>query len=269
MRYFGVEASRRKVPEVEAEIGLVVECAESGFCGAVVGFEHGAVTLEDRFGKLRHFPLEPAAFLLDGQVTTLVMPRREKTAKRMISKSGSVMAPRQRAQVARAGRIWVEGVHDAELVEKIWGHDLRAEAIVVEPMHGADRLAVLVEQFEPGPRRRLGILLDHLVPGSKEARLASTLESLRGVAGEHVLIAGHPYVDVWAAVKPERAGLRAWPEVPKGQPWKEGVCQALGADVDTFWPRLLSRVDSYHDLQTPLVNAVERLIDHVMEAGRG
>ncbi|HZM76045.1 MAG TPA: DUF3097 family protein [Candidatus Limnocylindrales bacterium] len=270
MRYFGVEGRRDggrgkgKVPEVEAEIGLVVECAVSGFCGAVVGFEHGAVALEDRFGKVRHFPLEPAAFLLDGQVTTLIKPGKENAARRLISKSGSVLAPAQRAQVAKASRIWVEGVHDAELVEKIWGHDLRAEAIVVEPMHGADGLAALLAEFEPGPGRRLGILLDHLVAGSKEARLASTVDS------EHVLIAGHPYVDVWAAVKPERVGLRAWPEVPKGLrdggSWKEGVCEALGVDLDSFWPRLLSRVDSYHDVQTPLVNAVERLIDHVTEA---
>jgi hypothetical protein len=237
-------------------MGLVVECAESGFCGAVVGFEHGAVTLEDRFGKLRNFPLEPAAFLLDGEVTTLVRPAKQGT-KRLISKSGSVMAPTRRAQVARASRIWVEGVHDAELVEKIWGHDLRAEAIVVEPMHGADALAAAVSGFAPGPGRRLGILLDHLVAGSKESRLASTVDS------EHVLIAGHPYVDVWAAVKPERVGLRAWPSVPKGRPWKQGVCAVLGTDADSFWPSLLSRVDSYHDVQTPLVNAVERLIDHV------
>jgi DUF3097 family protein len=250
---------RYRVPEIEAEIGMVVECAQSGFCGAVVGFEHGAVTLADRFGKLRNFPLEPAAFLLDGQVTTLVRPAKSEK-RRLVSKSGSLVAPQQRAQIAKASRIWVEGVHDAELVEKIWGHDLRAEAIVVEPMHGADGLAALVAEFGPGPGRRLGILLDHLVSGTKEARLASTVDS------EHVLIAGHPYVDVWAAVKPEKAGLRAWPEVPKGRPWKEGVCAALGADLDSFWPRLLSRVDSYHDVQTPLVNAVERLIDHVTEA---
>jgi Protein of unknown function (DUF3097) len=254
---------RYRVPEIEAEIGMVVECAQSGFCGAVVGFERGTVTLEDRFGKLRTFPLEPAAFLLDGQVTTLVRPV-GRTVKRLTSKSGSVLAPRRRAQVAKASRIWVEGVHDAELVEKIWGHDLRAEAIVVEPMHGADGLAALVAQFGPGPARRLGILLDHLVSGSKEARLAATVDS------KHVLIAGHPYVDVWAAVKPGCVGLRGWPEVPKGRPWKDGVCAALGVgDPAEFWPRLLSRVDSYHDVQTPLVNAVERLLDHVTEAEGG
>ncbi|WP_117215535.1 DUF3097 family protein [Allorhizocola rhizosphaerae] len=238
---------------VEAEFGMVVECAESGYCGAIVGYEHGAVALEDRFGKVRYFPLAPAAFLVDGEIATLVRP----TAKqqRLVSKSGSVLAPRQRAQVAKASRIWVEGTHDAELIEKVWGHDLRAEAIVVEPMHGADNLVALIEEFEPGSRRRLGILLDHLVAGSKETRLASEVDSA------HVLIAGHPFVDVWAAVKPAKLGLRAWPEVPRGIPWKEGVSRALGRD--DLWQTVLSRVDSYHDLETPLVNAVERLIDHV------
>src|SRR5689334_21678464 len=75
---------RRVVPEVDAEPDLVVEDAESGFCGAVVGFESGvgfgtmgggyAVVLEDRFGKRRNFPLLPAAFLLDGEPVTLRRP---------------------------------------------------------------------------------------------------------------------------------------------------------------------------------------------------
>ncbi|WP_203911067.1 DUF3097 family protein [Rhizocola hellebori] len=247
---------RRVIPVVEAEHGLVVECADSGFCGAVVGFSHGAVTLEDRHGKLRHFPLEPAAFLVDGEIATLVRPAVKRT--RAVTASGSVAAGPQRAKVAKASRIWVEGLHDATLIEKIWGDDLRGEAIVVEPMHGADDLAALVQGFEPGPQRRLGVLLDHLVAGSKETRLASTVDSA------HVLIAGHPYIDVWQAVKPQRLGIAAWPVVPPGQPWKQGICAALGvSDTDSFWPRLLSRVDSYRDLETPLVNSVERLIDFV------
>jgi hypothetical protein len=248
---------RRQIPVVEAEIGLVVECAESGFCGAVVGFEHGAVQLEDRHGKVRHFPLEPAAFLVEGEVATLVRPAATQGKPRRTA-SGSIAVGKQRAKVARASRIWVEGLHDAALIEKIWGDDLRAEAIVVEPMHGADSLAALIADFQPGTGRRLGVLLDHLVAGSKETLLASTVDS------EHVLIAGHPYVDVWEAVKPARVGIAAWPAIPPGRPWKEGVCAALGAgDPAEFWPRLLSRVDSYRDLETPLVNSVERLIDFV------
>ena len=54
-----------------------------------------------------------------------------------------------KAHVARASRIWVEGVHDAELVERVWGDDLRIEGIVVERLDGADHLADEVRAFGP------------------------------------------------------------------------------------------------------------------------
>ena len=77
---------------------------------------------------------------------------------------------------------------------------------------------------------------------------------------------GHPYVDVWAAVKPSVIGLRAWPEVPKGENWKDGVCRRIGvSDPRAFWKKLLGSVNSYADLEPPLVGAVERLIDFVTE----
>ena len=49
--------SQREVPKVAAERGLVVEDFEGRFCGAIVAIEAGLVTLEDRFGKRRVFPL--------------------------------------------------------------------------------------------------------------------------------------------------------------------------------------------------------------------
>ena len=52
--------------------------------------------------------------------------------------------------MARASRILVEGVHDAELVEKVWGDDLRVEGVVVERLDGMDHLAAVVA-FRPGP----------------------------------------------------------------------------------------------------------------------
>jgi hypothetical protein len=250
---------RKVIPEVDAERDLVVEDAGSGFCGAVVGFELGAVVLEDRHGRRRNFPLEPAAFLLDGQVVTLRKPAAAAAPKaRRVTASGSVAVDGVRAQVARASRIWVEGVHDAALVERIWGDDLRIEGVVVEPLDGIDELAAEVRDFGPGERRKLGVLVDHLVPGSKESRIVAAVTS------PFVLVTGHPYIDIWQAVKPERVGLRQWPVIPPGRPWKEGVCAAAGVrEPADMWRRILASVRSYRDVETPLINSMERLIDFV------
>jgi hypothetical protein len=254
----GTRVVRRTViPEVPAERGLVVEDPASGFCGAVVRADIREVTLEDRHGRHRVFPLRPAAFLVDGRLATLVPPAAA-PAGPVISASGSVKVANLSARTARASRIWVEGIHDAALVETVWGHDLRVEGIVVEPMHGMDELAAAVAEFGPAPHRRLGVLVDHLVAGTKEARAA------RAVAGPDVLVTGHPYVDVWQAVKPAVVGIRAWPVVPRGTDWKTGVCTALGwgAPADGA-RRVLGAVRSYRDLEPPLIGAVERLIDFV------
>jgi hypothetical protein len=255
----GDRRRRRVIPEVDAEPDLVVEDAESGFCGAVVGFESGAVVLEDRFGKRRNFPLAPAGFLLDGAPVTLRRPRAAATTPaRRLTASGSVAVPAQPARVARASRIWVEGIHDAALVERIWGDDLRVEGVVVEPLDGIDELPSAVGAFGPGPGRRLGVLVDHLVAGTKESRIVASVTS------PDVLVTGHPYVDIWQAVKPARLGIRAWPVVPPGQPWKEGICAALGmAEPAELWRRVLASVRGYKDVETPLINAMEQLIDFV------
>jgi hypothetical protein len=166
--------------------------------------------------------------------------------------------------VALPSRILVEGKHDAELVEKVWGDDLRVEGVAVEMLHGVDDLVAVVDDFDPGPGRRLGILVDHLVPGSKESRIAARL------AGRaHVLVVGHPYVDVWQADTPARLGVDAWPVVPRDVEWKRGVCAAFGwphasqADVARAWQHVLSRVDSWTDLEPEFLGRVEELIDFV------
>jgi len=237
----------------------VVEDAASRWCGAVVALSASGVTLQDRHGRERVFPLVPAGFRLDGVLVTLDRPAPGPVPARRTA-SGSVAVEGLRARVARAGRIYVEGVHDAALVERVWGEDLRIEGIVVEPLHGIDDLAEVVRAFAPGPGRRLGVLVDHLVPGSKESRIAAA------ASGPHVLVTGHPYVDVWQAVKPPSLGIRAWPVVPPGTPWKEGVCRALGVgEPAEMWRRVLRSVSTYADLETPLLGAVERLIDWVSE----
>ena len=43
-----------------------------------------------------------------------------------------------------------------------------------------------------------------------------------------MLVTGHPYIDIWQAVRPAAVGIAAWPTVPRGVDWKTGVCAALG-----------------------------------------
>lgn len=253
---------RDRVPVIDAEPDLVVEDAETGFCGAVVGFDGDAVVLEDRFGKRRLFPMLPAGFRYEGRLATLRRPAAPATpARPRRTASGSIAVQAVTARVARASRIWVEGGHDAALVEQIWGDDLRVEGVVVEPLDGIDGLLRAVAGFAPGPARRLGILVDHLVPGSKESRIVATLDS------PYLLVTGHPYVDIWQAVKPQALGIERWPDVPPGTPWKAGVCEALGGlDPQDMWRRVLASVRDFRDVESPLLCAVERLIDFVTAA---
>ncbi|QBE47793.1 DUF3097 family protein [Leucobacter triazinivorans] len=251
--------------EVALARGLVVEHTESEWCGAVVGAREGLVQLEDFRGKVRAFPLSDG-FLIDGEPVRLVMPKRQ-PAGRQRTASGSFAVEQQRARTAMPSRIFVEGKHDAELVEQVWGADLRVEGVVVELLQGADNLEQVLAEFGPGPQRRAGVLLDHLVAGSKESRIAQTIE--RGPHGANVLIVGHPFVDIWQAVKPERVGLEAWPTIPRSIEWKTGICRALGwpaedpADIADAWARIRGRVRHFRDLEPELVGRVEHLIDFV------
>ena len=136
---------------------------------------------------------------------------------------------------------------------------------MVEFLGGVDDLADHLRDFKPGPQRRVGVLVDHLVPGSKEARIAQGIA--RSPIGKHVLVVGHPFIDVWQAVKPERLGIARWPSVPRGIDWKTGTCQQLGwphrnqADIARAWKHILGRVTSYADLEPALLGRVEELID--------
>lgn len=265
--------ARTQLPEVPVERGMVLEEVQSGWVGAVTRVEKSGgmhvVALEDRRGKSRSFRLG-FGFLLEGQPIRLMPPVPKQTQAGGTAggrtASGSVRVAGQRAQVAKASRIWVEGKHDAELVEKVWGDDLRVEGIVVEPLHGIDDLAAAVAGFRPGPGRRLGVLVDHLVPDSKESRIADAVMASPGAAG-NVLIVGHPYVDVWQAIRPSVLGIEKWPEVPRGQDWKTGILKAFGwphatkEDIGLGWQKLLGAVRTYADLEASLLGRVEEVID--------
>ncbi|MGZ5416294.1 MAG: DUF3097 domain-containing protein [Nocardioides sp.] len=259
---------RGRAVEIDADKGLVVEEVTTDWCGEIVAVERdlGTVTLEDRRGKRRTFPLG-TGFLHEGVPVILVPPTRSGPAVNTRTASGSVAVPGSKARVARASRIFVEGRHDAELVEKVWGDDLRIEGVVVEYLEGVDDLSEQLRDFRPGPERKVGVLVDHLVAGSKESRIAQSVA--KSPLGKHVLIVGHPFVDIWQAVKPERLNMKAWPMIPRNVEWKKGVCQSLGwphrdqADIARAWKHILGKVSSYADLEPALLGKVEELIDFV------
>ncbi|MBF4607065.1 DUF3097 domain-containing protein [Curtobacterium sp. VKM Ac-1393] len=291
----------KKVRQVPLERDMVLEDPDSGWAGAVVGLEAGNIALEDWKGRTRSFPFT-GQFLLEGELVTLGRPqapvgrsaaaavgspgslgsvhtdwrpgaapavRQASDGGRLRTASGSFAVESQRARVALLSRIMVEGKHDAELVEKVWGTDLRVEGVVVEELSGVDNLADVLDEFQPTRDRRVGVLVDHLVPGSKESRFADAV--MRGKWGAHVLVVGHPFVDVWQSVKPARVGLQAWPTIPRSIEWKKGICQALGwpnaeqADIARAWQRILGQVRTFADLEPQLLGRVEELIDFVTE----
>lgn len=258
--------------QVPATSGLVVEDAQTGWVGAIARVEKmggvHVVALEDRHGRLKSFELGPG-FLIDGRPVALVPAGRgngKADMKPRRTASGSVAVSGAAARVARGSRLWVEGRHDAELIEKVWGDDLRIEGIVVEPLGGLDVLPERLAEFAPTAGRKVGVLADHLIAGTKETRLVGGLgERFSG----NLLVLGHPYIDIWAAVKPAKVGITAWPDVPKGEPWKEGTLARLGwphrtpGDVRAGWQRILGCVTTYADVEATLSGRVEELIDFV------
>ncbi|MGC1207235.1 MAG: DUF3097 family protein [Ornithinimicrobium sp.] len=268
---------RGRSTEVVADVGVVVEDVETGWCGAVVRVEKAGgmqvVHLEDRRGKTRGFPLGPG-FLVDGAPVLLTPPQADNAAalaeaKRAASRtaSGSRAVAAAPARVASASRIFVEGKHDAELLEKVWGDDLRIEGVVVEALDGVDDLSAVIRDFGPSADRRMGVLVDHLVPGTKESRIVE--DALRLPQAKWVRVLGHPYVDVWQSVRPARLGLDAWPVIERGRSWKHAVLAELGwphttqKDVALGWRRILRAVHSYQDVEPTLLASVEELIDFV------
>ncbi|MFC4783634.1 DUF3097 domain-containing protein [Nocardioides sp. MAHUQ-72] len=260
---------RGRAVEAPAEIGAVVEEVTTDWVGEIVAVDRDlhTVTLEDRRNKRRTFPLG-AGFLLEGKPVILTAPvRAAAPSKPTRTASGSVAVHGAKARVARASRIFVEGRHDAELVEKVWGDDLRLEGVVVEFLGGVDDLADHLRDFKPGPQRRVGVLVDHLVKGSKESRIAQNIA--KSPIGKDVLIVGHPFIDIWQAVKPQRLGFERWPDVPRHIDWKTGTCQQLGwphrnqADIARAWKHILGGVRDYNDLDPALLGRVEELIDFV------
>lgn len=278
----GPGARRPRSVEVPIEYGMVLEDISSGWVGAVTRVEKSGgvhlVELEDRRGRKRSFPLG-GGFWLEGKPIIALPPKAAPAQKapalttpggRALTNSGSIAPEKRVARVARQSRIWVEGRHDAELIQHVWGEDLADVGVAVQLLEGVDHLEEILEVFGPTKTVRAGVLVDHLVPGSKESRIA---EAVSARWEDAVLVVGHPFVDIWQAVKPQRLGLQAWPDVPRGTDIKHGTLEYLGwphanrADIAQGWKRILATVRNYKDLEPALLGRVEELIDFVTQPG--
>ena len=278
----GPGARRPRSVEVPIEYGMVLEDISSGWVGAVTRVEKSGgvhlVELEDRRGRKRSFPLG-GGFWLEGKPIIALPPKAAPAQKapalttpggRVLTNSGSIAPEKRVARVARQSRIWVEGRHDAELIQHVWGEDLADVGVAVQLLEGVDHLEEILEVFGPTKTVRAGVLVDHLVPGSKESRIAEAVSTRWKDA---VLVVGHPFVDIWQAVKPQRLGLQAWPDVPRGTDIKHGTLEYLGwpnanqADIAQGWKRILATVRNYKDLEPALLGRVEELIDFVTQPG--
>ena len=165
----------------------------TGLRGRVWKFTGELVVLQDAKGGRHTFENHAGAFAYQGETVTLVQKPRSAAPTAPATKrsaAGGVVSSAPVARVAQPSRMWVEGNHDARFMERVWGDELRELGIVVEPMGGIDDLVAAVAEFDPRPDRRLAILVDHLVPGSKETRLAEQ------VRGPDVLVVGHVTLDV-------------------------------------------------------------------------
>ena len=278
----GPGARRPRSVEVPIEYGMVLEDISSGWVGAVTRVEKSGgvhlVELEDRRGRKRSFPLG-GGFWLEGKPIIALPPKAAPAQKapalttpggRALTNSGSIAPEKRVARVARQSRIWVEGRHDAELIQHVWGEDLADVGVAVQLLEGVDHLEEILEVFGPTKTVRAGVLVDHLVPGSKESRIA---EAVSARWEDAVLVVGHPFVDIWQAVKPQRLGLQAWPDVPRGTDIKHGTLEYLvwphanQADIAQGWKRILATVRNYKDLEPALLGRVEELIDFVTQPG--
>ncbi|MFT4230616.1 MAG: DUF3097 family protein, partial [Microbacterium sp.] len=95
------DRATKRVAEVEAALGLVLECDDDGYVGEITKVAAREVELEDRHGRRRLFPLG-AGYLLDGELVRLVAPAARAATARQRTASGSFAAEASRARVARA-----------------------------------------------------------------------------------------------------------------------------------------------------------------------
>ena len=229
-----IPTSSRRARDSSSRTGPAGSVATS--CAGIVE----AVTLRDRAASICATSAgSPAGSCSTGARSRCVRPARRRRPTRTASRaSGSVAGagarrsvgagepdlgrgqPRRRTGRARLGRRPPRARHRR-----------RADARRRRPRRARSPSSARRAQ------RRLGVLLDHLVAGSKETRLAA--DGRRSERADH-----RPPVRrrvgrrSGRGARPRRAGRTC----PRGVPWKEGCAPRSACRLDGFWPRLRNQV---------------------------
>ena len=206
-----------------AELGAVVEEVTTDWCGEIVAVDRDlhTLTLEDRRGKRRTFPLGPG-FLLEGRPVILAAPVRG---------GGPGEADAYGVRLGRRPRRQGPGrPGQPDLRRGPARRRAGREGLGRRPADRGRGRGVPRRRRRPrpttcatsGPAPSAGSACSSTTwcAGSKESRIAQRIA--KSPVGKHVLIVGHPFIDIWAAVKPERLGLQRWPDVPAQHRVEEG-----------------------------------------------
>ena len=268
------QQAKKVVPEIALERGMVLEDATTGFCGAVTRWENGLVVLEGRDDKRRSFPIGHGLLLEGKPVAVTVPPRRPAGCGGW--RDHRAGRRRARSPVRPSGPRWhcPAGSTSRVGTTPSWSRRSGATTCATSAWWSSSWTAsttslTIVAEFRPERGRRLGVLADHLVPGSKESRIAAGVA--KGPYGAYVLVAGHPFIDIWQAVKPADWGCRRGPtcraaptsSTAPARRWvgRTATKPTSGAPGSGSWPTSTS----WSDLERGLLTPVEQLIDFVTQ----
>ena len=263
----GPARTAAQYPHRAAEPGIRVLHRASGFTGTLVALEGDDVVLRGHTGLERRYQNVPGTFAVEGTPTHLVSPRRARRRRAARSPKDVRTASGSRAVDGRAGpgrrAPAASGWRASTTPNSSSGCGATISASRASWSNGSTVPTTWpprCARSAPRATAASACCSTTSCPGARKPGWR------RAIDDPHVLVTGTPFVDVWEAVRPAAVGIRAWPVVPKGQNWKDGVCAALGVDDPrTMWRRILAAVSDWKQLEQPFVAAVEQLIDFVTE----
>ena len=240
-------AGTAPVPRVEASGDLVVEVADDGFCGAVVGRR---VRARRARGSPRPSPAVPARTRVPRRRGGRRADRAGRPRSRARTRSGRHPDRSPPPTPARASRGRAASSSRAATTPS---SSRRCGATTCAPRAWSSSTCRASTCSRPcstmsrrPPTAATACWSITSCPGRRSP--ASPTRSVAVRTARTCRIVGHPYVDVWQCVTPRALGIARWPDVPRGIDIKVGRVprpRLAGArhpaDLARAWQRILGR----------------------------